>query len=158
VLDNSTIILGIIAVIFGIFNLFLWLIIIKSEPQKPSSQKQENIESFFFSSEKRLIDSITKMFKGLQNQVSTGGVDVKKIADEISKNIPKAGSANLKEDLPKITEALKSEIKNANAKLAEEIKNTREELKKLQQELSQQKEFVEAIDAHLAEQEKESAK
>jgi len=158
VIDNPTILLGIIAVIFGIFNLFLWLIIIKSEPQKPSPQKQENIEALFFSSEKRLIDSITKMFKGLQNQVSTGGIDVKQIIDEISKNIPKTDSANFKEELSKIRETFKNEIKNANTKIVEEIKNTKEELKKLQEELSQQKEFIEAIDAHLAEQEKESAK
>ncbi|MCD6422958.1 MAG: hypothetical protein J7L42_02410 [Elusimicrobia bacterium] len=157
-IDNPTILLGIIAVIFGIFNLFLWLIIIKSEPQKPSPQKQENIEALFFSSEKRLTDTITKMFKGLQNQVSTGGIDVKQIIDEISKNIPKTDSANFKEELSKIRETFKNEIKNANTKIVEEIKNTKEELKKLQEELSQQKEFIEAIDAHLAEQEKESAK
>lgn len=129
--ENPVLILGIIAVLLGVINIFLWLSIVRSSQKAPASGTPENQENAIFASEKRILSSITQMLSSLKN--SSGNVDASAIAKEILQKLkPEEGSQKKLEEISALLESLKKEV--------EKVTNLAEE----------QKDFVEAVDSYIA--------
>ena len=149
-MENPVIVLAVIAVIFGVFNIVLWLFITKGEKKdSAAAPKTGDMQNLIFASEKRMIDTLTKMLASLRSGGAGGAVDVKKLSAELA--------ASLKEqqtpvDLPEL-----KEIKKAVEDVPGKIAPVSEALNKISSELEKQKNFIEALDGHLVNLEKKKA-
>ena len=158
-MESPVIVLALSALIFGIFNIVLWLFIVRGgSPGDSKKGKSGDVQNLIFASEKRMIDSITKMFTTLKGPSGSASsvVDSKKIAAEISLAIK--GQKQPPLDIPEINDIKKSVegIGGTFGPVENLIKKNATELETLIDELSKQKEFIEAIDGHIVEAEKKS--
>ncbi|MBA3051697.1 MAG: hypothetical protein ABII20_07355 [Candidatus Omnitrophota bacterium] len=150
-MENPIIVLGAVAVAFGVINTVLWFLLIKSD-KKPSAPagKTNDVQNAVIASEKRMIDTITKMLSALKGG---GGapvpIDTKKIAAEIAAGL-KGQSQEIK--LPEL-----DELKKNSLELAGKIDSVEKSLKSISGEILKQKDFVEALDGHIVQLERPRA-
>jgi len=150
-MENPIIVLAVIAVIFGLINTALWFFLIKND-KKPAAPagRTNGVQSAVLASEKRMLDTITKMLSALK---SGGGnqspVDTKKIAAELAEGL-KGQSQEIK--LPEL-----AGLKKTGEALSGKIDSVEKSLKSISGELLKQKDFVEALDGHIVRMERSKA-
>lgn len=135
---NPVVVLAVIAIIFGIFNIVLWFIIVKKDKETSSQgAKTGDFQNLITAAEKRLTDTLVKTFSSAGRQNS---VDARKIAAEVASALKISEVRGMKkavEDIPK------------------KLDEVSEALKNISEELTKQKNFIEAIDGHLVEKERQ---
>ena len=151
-MENPVIVLAVIAVIFGVFNIVLWLFIIKGD-KKDSSQDTNTgaLQNIIFASEKRMLDTLTKMLASLRaSQPAAGGgggsVDVKKLSAQLAEALK---GQNTAVNIPEL-----KELKKAVDEVPGKILPISAALSEIAGELNKQRDFIEAIDGHLVRLEK----
>lgn len=131
---NPVVVLAVIAIIFGVFNIVLWLIIVKGS--KETSSPSDDLQNLVSASEKRLTDTLTRL---LTATARPGAADAKKIAAEVASAL-------------KISEVrgMKEAVEDIPHKLDEILQG----LKNVTEELDKQRNFIEALDGHIVESER----
>jgi len=132
---NPVVVLAVIAIIFGIFNIVLWFIIVKGTASQDG--KTDDLKNLLTASEKRLTDTLVKTLSSAGRQ---SPVDARKIAAEVASALKISEVRGMKkavEDIPKKLDEISEALKN------------------ISQELNKQKNFIEAIDGHLVERERQ---
>ncbi|MEA2081521.1 MAG: hypothetical protein U9O97_02100 [Elusimicrobiota bacterium] len=151
-MENPIIVLGVVAIVFGVINTVLWFFLIKNEksPLPQGKSKANDMQNIVFASEKRMIDTITKMLSALKSSGSSpAAVDSKKIAADVAAGLKKQP---MDVKLPEL-----DELKKTGVNLAEKIDSVEKNLKNITGEILKQKDFVEALDGHIVEMERPKA-
>ncbi len=158
-MENPIIVLAAVAVAFGVINIVLWLFLIKNDkkPVSAVSAKGNDVQNVVFASEKRMIDTITKMLSALKSSgTAAAPVDTKKIAAEVT-----AGLKNQSQEvkLPELAELKKSSdaLMGKTDALAGKIDAMEKGMKNISGEILKQKDFVEALDGHIVKMERPKA-
>ena len=158
-MENPIIVLAAVAVAFGVINIVLWIFLTKNDkkPVAAGSAKGNDVQNVVFASEKRMIDTITKMLAALKGSGSAPAqVDSKKIAAEITAGL-KAQPQEVK--LPELAQLKKSSdaLSGKTDTLAGKIDAVEKSVKNISGEILKQKEFVEALDGHIVQMERPKA-
>ncbi|MCD6312092.1 MAG: hypothetical protein J7M11_06510 [Elusimicrobia bacterium] len=158
-MENPIIVLAAVAVAFGVINIVLWFFLIKNDkkPVSAGSAKGNDVQNAVFASEKRMIDTITKMLSALKSSsAAPSPVDTKKITAEIV-----AGLKNQPQEvkLPELDQLKKSNdaIMGKTDALAGKIDSVEKGMKNISGEILRQKDFVEALDGHIVRMERPKA-
>jgi len=133
-MKNPVVVLAVIAIIFGVFNIVLWFIIVKGN-KEDSSKKPDDLKNLFSASEKRMTDTLTRM------SARPGAADAKKIAVEVASSL-------------KISEV--RGMKKAVEEIPKKLDEISQGIKSVTDELGRQKDFIEALDGHIVESERRS--
>ena len=147
-MDSPVIVIAVIALIFGIFNILLWLLIIKGDLQgeSGSGKTSPDIQNTIFASEKRVVDTLTKMFTTLKSSSGQQNVvDSKKIAAELAVSMRGQNSG-----IPEIKKSV-ADLEGKITPVEEKVSKNSAGIGKILDELEKQREFIEAIDEHLVE-------
>ena len=133
-MKNPVVVLAVIAIILGVFNIVLWLIIVKGN--KETSFPVADLQNLFSTLEKRLTDALTRT---LSASGHPGASDARKIAAEVASALKISEVRGMKkavEDIPEKLDEISQGIKNVT------------------EQLDRQKDFVEALDGHIVESER----
>ncbi|MBA3065374.1 hypothetical protein KJ633_06865 [bacterium] len=158
-MENPIIVLAAVAVAFGVINIVLWLFLIKND-KKPLSAgiaKGNDVQNVVFASEKRMIDTITKMMSALKNSSAPPSpVDSKKIAAEVTEGLK---NQSREVNLPELAELKKSAdaLAGKTDVLSGKIDSVEKGMKNISGEILKQKDFIEALDGHIVTMERPKA-